>query len=180
MSACCNQGWVCEPHRQPSPYAGWNRAGDPCDNPECPWWKGPSSAALQLDRSFIKPDKDRTDGQSGRRHDQTLPAGAREHRWTPATRWRRWLARPWRRSAPTNRSPRACEAGWPLHNVSHMLGHANIAQTSTYLNATRVGLQDPMRRLNASRSKTVASEGQTERASLRNEQTENTTQALVN
>jgi hypothetical protein len=24
-------------------------------------------------------------------------------------------------------------AGWPLHNVAHMLGHANIAQTSTYL-----------------------------------------------
>ena len=46
---------------------------------------------------------------------------------------------------------RLLEAGWPLHSVSHMLGHANIAQTSTYLNATKVGLQDAMRRLDASR-----------------------------
>ena len=36
--------------------------------------------------------------------------------------------------------------GWPLHHVQHMLGHANVAQTSTYLNATRVGLQESMRR----------------------------------
>ena len=50
---------------------------------------------------------------------------------------------------------RLLEAGWPIHNVAHMLGHANIAQTSTYLNATRVGLQDAMRRLDASRSKPV-------------------------
>jgi integrase len=44
------------------------------------------------------------------------------------------------------------EAGWPLHNVAHMLGHANISQTSTYLNATKVGLQDSMRRLDARRA----------------------------
>jgi len=44
-----------------------------------------------------------------------------------------------------------------------MLGHANIAQTGTYLNATRVGLQDAMRRLDASRCQPVASEGETER-----------------
>ena len=30
---------------------------------------------------------------------------------------------------------RLLEAGWPLHEVQHMLGHANIEQTSTYLNA---------------------------------------------
>jgi hypothetical protein len=75
---------------------------------------------------------------------------------------------------------RLLEAGWPLHNVSHMLGHANIAQTSTYLNATRVGLQDAMRRLDASRCKPVASEGSVERAPLLNEQDENTAQGLVN
>jgi site-specific recombinase XerD len=34
---------------------------------------------------------------------------------------------------------RLLEAGWPLHHVQHMLGHANLAQTSTYLNATRIG-----------------------------------------
>jgi len=27
-----------------------------------------------------------------------------------------------------------------------MLGHANVSQTSTYLNATRIGLHDSMRR----------------------------------
>jgi len=61
-----------------------------------------------------------------------------------------------------------------------MLGHANIAQTGTYLNATRVGLQDAMRRLDASRCQPVASEGETERAPLRNEQTGNAVRALVN
>ena len=59
---------------------------------------------------------------------------------------------------------RLMEAGWPLHNVAHMLGHANIAQTSTYLNATRVGLQDAMRRLDASRSKPVENQVAAERS----------------
>jgi hypothetical protein len=38
------------------------------------------------------------------------------------------------------------EAGWPLHHVQQMLGHANLSQTSTYLNATSTGMQDSMRR----------------------------------
>jgi hypothetical protein len=42
------------------------------------------------------------------------------------------------------------------------------------------GLQDAMRRLDASRCTTVASEGETERAPLRNEQTGNAVRALVN
>jgi integrase len=41
---------------------------------------------------------------------------------------------------------RMVEAGWPLHHVQRMLGHANISQTSTYLNAEVTGLQDSMRR----------------------------------
>jgi integrase len=41
---------------------------------------------------------------------------------------------------------RLLEAGWPLHHVQHMLGHANVSQTSTYLNATTIGLHDSMRR----------------------------------
>jgi len=61
-----------------------------------------------------------------------------------------------------------------------MLGHANIAQTSTYLNATRVGLQDAMRRLDASRCKPVASESETDRAPLRNERAANEPQGLIN
>jgi integrase len=38
------------------------------------------------------------------------------------------------------------EAGWPLHHVQAMLGHANLSQTSTYLNATKTGLHDSMKR----------------------------------
>ncbi|MBE3064034.1 MAG: tyrosine-type recombinase/integrase [Spirochaetes bacterium] len=40
---------------------------------------------------------------------------------------------------------RLLEAGWPLHYVQHMLGHANIAQTGTYLNATLQGMKALMR-----------------------------------
>jgi integrase len=75
---------------------------------------------------------------------------------------------------------RLLEAGWPLHNVAHMLGHANIAQTSTYLNATRVGLQDAMRRLDASRCNPVASQGSIEQAPPRNDVDRGTSQELVN
>lgn len=38
------------------------------------------------------------------------------------------------------------EAGWPLHHIQEMLGHANISQTSTYLHASEQGLQDSMQR----------------------------------
>ena len=33
----------------------------------------------------------------------------------------------------------------PLHHVKELLGHANIKTTDTYLNATRIGLQESMR-----------------------------------
>lgn len=76
---------------------------------------------------------------------------------------------------------RLLEAGWPLHNVAHMLGHANIAQTSTYLNATRIGLQDSMRRLDDARGcKPVAKQAETEQAPLCNEEPDNTPQTLIN
>ena len=75
---------------------------------------------------------------------------------------------------------RLLEAGWPIHNVAHMLGHANISQTSTYLNATKVGLQDAMRRLDAARCKPVASQGQIDQAPPRNEQNVEASQGLVN
>ena len=52
-------------------------------------------------------------------------------------------------------------------------------QPVTSVNATRVGLQEAMRRLDASRCKPVASEGSVERAPHRNENDENTTQGLV-
>ena len=38
-------------------------------------------------------------------------------------------------------------AGWPAHYVQHMLGHASLQQTSTYLNATLRGLRESMRNL---------------------------------
>jgi integrase len=38
------------------------------------------------------------------------------------------------------------EGGMPLHHVKELLGHANIKTTDTYLNATRIGLQDSMRK----------------------------------
>jgi integrase len=41
---------------------------------------------------------------------------------------------------------RLLEAGWPLHHVKDMLGHANISTTDTYLNVTKIGLQESMRR----------------------------------
>jgi integrase len=45
---------------------------------------------------------------------------------------------------------RFIEAGWPIHQVQEMLGHENLAQTSTYLNVTLVGLKDSMRRFDES------------------------------
>jgi integrase len=75
---------------------------------------------------------------------------------------------------------RLLEAGWPLHNVAHMLGHANISQTSTYLNATRVGLQESMRRLDDSRGKIVASETPTKQPPLRHGEAEQGSQVTVN
>jgi integrase len=75
---------------------------------------------------------------------------------------------------------RLLEAGWALHNVSMMLGHSNIAQTSTYLNANKVGLRDAMRRLDASRCKPVASNTETEQPPLRNETPAGESQVTVN
>src|SRR5712691_5747049 len=38
------------------------------------------------------------------------------------------------------------EGGMPLHHVKELLRHANIKTTDTYLNATRIGLQELMRK----------------------------------
>jgi integrase len=53
---------------------------------------------------------------------------------------------------------RLLERGWPLHHIQAMLGHANLSQTSTYLNATRTGLQDSMRRFGGGSLHAVAPE----------------------
>jgi integrase len=56
---------------------------------------------------------------------------------------------------------RLLEGGWPVHHVQHMLGHASLKQTSTYLNATLRGLHESMRNLDRSRPacKSAASNG---------------------
>jgi integrase len=47
------------------------------------------------------------------------------------------------------------EAGWPLHHVRAMLGHSNVSQTDTYLNAGRMGLHESMKRFDANRTDAV-------------------------
>ena len=46
---------------------------------------------------------------------------------------------------------RFLEAGWPLHEVAHMLGHSNVKQTSAYLNVTTPALHERMRRFDEAR-----------------------------
>jgi integrase len=62
------------------------------------------------------------------------------------------------------------EAGWPIHHVQEMLGHANLSQTSTYLHAAEKGLQESMRRFDASRCKPVANQQQPEQRPLSNDE----------
>jgi hypothetical protein len=51
--------------------------------------------------------------------------------------------------------------------VQEMLGHVNLSQTSTYLHAAEMGLQESMRRFDAARGKPVANDPQKEGASAR-------------
>ena len=48
------------------------------------------------------------------------------------------------------------EAGMPLHHIKEILGHANISQTDTHLNAGRLALHDSMKRFDDLRGKSVA------------------------
>jgi integrase len=41
---------------------------------------------------------------------------------------------------------RFVEQGWPLHHVREMLGHADLKTTDNYINTTRQGLHDSMRK----------------------------------
>jgi integrase len=77
---------------------------------------------------------------------------------------------------------RLLERGWPLHHVQEMLGHANVSQTSTYLNATRAGLHDSMRRFSdaAPGCNPVANTAQTDPSPLRNEATLTDPEVTVN
>jgi integrase len=44
------------------------------------------------------------------------------------------------------------EGGMPIHHVKELLGHSNIKTTDTYLNATRLGLRESMRKFEESRT----------------------------
>ena len=64
------------------------------------------------------------------------------------------------------------ETVMPLHHIKEILGHANISQTDTYLNARRVALQESMKRFDAARGKPVARDTPTEQRPPRHEETE--------
>ena len=66
---------------------------------------------------------------------------------------------------------RLLESGMPLHHVKEMLGHANISQTDTYLNAGRIALRESMQRIDLARGgKPVANEEPTENRPVRHEE----------
>jgi integrase len=75
---------------------------------------------------------------------------------------------------------RMLEAGWPIHHVQQMLGHADLKQTSTYLNVTRVGLQDSMRRFGTEPLHAVAPEAVEEHPPTGNAETDTSQKHLVN
>lgn len=64
------------------------------------------------------------------------------------------------------------EAGMPLHHIKELLGHANISQTDTYLNAGRIALKESMQRFDASRGKSVAKDPAIEHRPLGHENAE--------
>jgi integrase len=74
------------------------------------------------------------------------------------------------------------EKGWPIHHVQEMLGHASLEQTSTYLNVTRTGLQESMRRFEKPRIHvTTKSHGGTiEHPAVCHDTPNDTPQRLVN
>ena len=43
----CAEGWICERHpEQPWPHDDCTGPGEPCSNPDCPWWRGLAPTAL--------------------------------------------------------------------------------------------------------------------------------------
>ena len=75
------------------------------------------------------------------------------------------------------------EAGWPLHHIQLMLGHADVKQTSTYLSVEKTGLQDSMRRFGVpvgSRCKSVANGADTDHPPVGNDDAADGQQPLIN
>jgi integrase len=75
---------------------------------------------------------------------------------------------------------RLLEAGWPLHHVQLMLGHANLSQTSTYLNVAKTGLQDSMKRFGTMPLHPVAQTPVGELSSASNDKSEKGSATVVN
>ena len=76
---------------------------------------------------------------------------------------------------------RFLEGGWPLHEVAHMLGHANVKQTSVYLNVTTPALHERMRRFDEARGcNPVANDVAIEPPPVRNDDTSVVSKALIN
>jgi integrase len=71
------------------------------------------------------------------------------------------------------------EAGMPLHHIKELLGHANISQTDTYLNAGRLALQDSIKRFDAERGKSVAKDPTTEHRPRGHENVESSSKDLL-
>jgi integrase len=75
---------------------------------------------------------------------------------------------------------RLLEAGWPLHHVQAMLGHADAKTTSTYLNVTAHHLRESMKRLDDARCNPVANSATTEHPPVRNNESADASQVTVN
>ena len=75
---------------------------------------------------------------------------------------------------------RMMEAGWPIHHVQQMLGHADLKQTSTYLNVTRSGLQESMKRFGTAPLHVVAPEADQEHQPTCNDVAPSEKQVTVN
>jgi integrase-like protein len=74
------------------------------------------------------------------------------------------------------------EGGIPLHQVSILLGHSNIQQSSTYLNVQKYGLQKSMQALDEARSrcKPVVNETEIGHWPLNNAEAEPASKPVVN
>ena len=73
------------------------------------------------------------------------------------------------------------EAGWPVHQVQEMLDHADLKQTSTYLNVTLDGLKASMRAMDeARRCKIVVSSAAKDQRLPRQEEARKESKPLSN
>jgi hypothetical protein len=74
------------------------------------------------------------------------------------------------------------EAGWPLHHVQAVLGHADAKTTGTYLNATVQHLLDSMERYGSGGQvlHSLAQEARTEPPVMGNVQSQDAAKPLVN